>query len=400
VQEWLSARARGMSPSPTMAIDGRVKELQASGADLVNLSAGEPDFDTPPEAAEAGIAAIRGGFTHYTPTEGIRDLRAAICEKLLRDNGLEYGPDQVVVTVGAKQALYNALQVLCDPGDQVLVPAPYWVSYTEQAKLAGATPVLVPTDEADGFHVRAEAIAERLTPAAKVLILNSPCNPTGAVLSRRELEAVAEVVLRHPRLVVLADEIYEKLVYGGAEHVSIAALGPEIRRRTVVINGLSKAYAMTGWRVGYAAGERPIIAAMASLQSQSTSNVASMAQRAALAALRGPEEPVRRMQEAFARRRAYVLERLGRMPHVRCVHPEGAFYAFPNVSGCLGRRTPAGVEIDSVDRLCERLLEEAGLGVVPGSAFGSPEHLRISYAASEETLARGMDRLEAFLRGL
>jgi aspartate aminotransferase len=396
---WLSERARALAPSPTLAIDSRAKELQSEGADLVNLSAGEPDFDTPAHACDAAIQAMRSGFTHYTAPEGIRELRSAICEKLARDNRLEYEPEQIVVTAGAKQALYNAMQVLCNPGDEVLVPSPYWVSYTEQAKLAGAVPVLVPTREEDGFRLTADALAERLTPRSKLLVLNSPCNPTGAVLARADLEAIGEVVLRHG-LLVLADEIYEKMVYDGAAHESLAALDPEIKRRTLVINGLSKAYAMTGWRLGYAAGERPVIRAMGALQGQTTGNVTSVAQRAATAALRGPQEPIAAMVAAFAERRALVLEQLGRMPLLRCTAPAGAFYVFPRISEAFGRRTPAGVVISDSDRFCERLLEEAGLAIVPGSAFGSTDHVRLSYAASPEVLRRGLARLGRFLSSL
>lgn len=395
----LSARAAALSPSPTLAIDTRAKDLQAQGADLINLSAGEPDFNTPANACDAATEAIRAGRTHYTAPQGIGELRAAVCEKLARDNGLAYEADEVVVTAGAKQALYNALQVLCDPGDEVLVPVPFWVSYTEQAKLAGGVPVLVPTREADGFRLTAEALAERITPRSRLLILNSPCNPTGAVLARRDLEAIGEVVLRHG-LFVLADEIYEKMVYDGAEHVSLAALDPELKRRTLVINGLSKAYAMTGWRVGYAAGPRLLVRAMGALQGQTTGNASSIAQWAAVAALRGPQEPIASMVAAFAERRRLVLDGLGRLPLLRCAPPAGAFYVFPRVADAFGRRTPAGAVVDGSERFCERLLEEVGLAIVPGSAFGSDAHVRLSYAASPEVLRAGLDRLGRFLSSL
>jgi aspartate aminotransferase len=383
-----------------MAFDARAKQLLAQGRDLINLTAGEPDFPTVDAAAEAAVVAIREGFTRYTEAAGIRPLREAIAAKLWRENGVQYAAEEIAVTPGAKFALYAAMQVLCDPGDEVLIPSPYWVSYPEQAKLAGAVPVFVPTDEAAGFVVRAEAVAERLTPRSKLLVLNSPCNPTGAVVPPEELARIGEVVLRHPRLYVLSDEIYEKMVYDGARHVSIAALDPELRRRTVTVNGFSKAYAMTGWRVGYTAAEREVARAIAHLLSQTTSNITSVAQRAALGALQGTESAVAAMVAEFARRRAYVLERLGRMPLVHLAPPAGAFYVFPNVAAALGRRSAGGALLDTVDTFAIRLMEEAGLALVPGSGFGAPQHVRLSYAASLRELQEGCDRLEAFLRGL
>jgi aspartate aminotransferase len=400
VSEPLSLRAQGLVPSPTMAFDARAKELQAAGRDLVNLTAGEPDFPTVPAAREAAVAAIREGFTHYTAAVGIVELRRAIAEKLQADNGLRYAPEEIAVTPGAKFALYAAMQVLCDPGDEVLIPSPYWVSYPEQAKLAGARPVFVPTDPEDGFVLRAEVLRRHLSSRSKLLVLNSPCNPTGAVIPPEELAAIGRVVLEHPRLWVLADEIYEKMVYDGHRHVSFASLDPALWRRTVTVNGLSKAYAMTGWRVGYTAAPRDVARAIAAFLSQTTSNVTSIAQRAALGALRGPGEDVAAMVAEFARRRAYLLERLGRMPHVACPPPGGAFYLFPRVAAALGRRTASGRLLADVDDFAMALLEEAGVAVVPGSGFGAPEHVRISYAASMDALRAGADRLEAFLQGL
>jgi aspartate aminotransferase len=386
----LSARARALSPSPTVAADARAKELAAAGRDLVNLTAGEPDFATPDHIADAAVTAIRAGYTHYTAPEGARDCREAVCVKLKRDNGLEYRPEQVVVTVGAKQAIFNALQVLCDPGDEVLIPAPYWVSYTEQVKLAGGVPVPVPTDAERGFCCTAADLAAHLSPRTRLLILNSPNNPTGAVYPAEELRAIAALAREHD-LTIISDEIYEAMVYDGARHVSVAGFAPE---RTVLVNGLSKAYAMTGWRVGYAVGDPAVIRAMVGLQSQTTSNIASIAQKAAVAALTGPQEPVRAMVAQFAARRRYVLDRLAHMPYVRCAPPAGAFYVFPDVSACFGRGC------DGPDAFAARLLEEAGLAVVSGTAFGSDRHVRISYAAAQATLERGMDRLEEFLRRL
>ncbi len=385
----ISERAQALSPSPTIAIDTRAKELVAAGRDIVNLSAGEPDFDTPAHVQEAAVAAIRGGFTHYTPSEGIRELREAICRKLKRENGLEYRPEQVVVTVGAKQALHNALLVLCNPGDEVLVPSPFWVSYTEQIRLAGGVPVTVPTDPAEGFACHAADLEARCTPATRGLMLNSPNNPTGAVYGLADLREIAELARRRG-LWVISDEIYEAMVYDGAEHHSIAGLCPE---RTVVVNGLSKAYAMTGWRVGYAAGDPAVIRAMVALQSQTTSNISSVSQKAAVAALDGPHAPVQAMVEEFAARRGYVLERLSTMPNIVCPAPQGAFYVFPDVSAILGGRAAADAA-----QLAGRVLDEAGLAIVPGTAFGVRGHLRISYAASRATLTEGMNRLEGFLK--
>jgi aspartate aminotransferase len=387
----ISERARALSPSPTIAIDTRAKELAAEGRDIVNLSAGEPDFDTPSHVQDAAIAAIRGGFTHYTPSEGIRELREAICRKLQRENGLEYRPEQVVVTVGAKQAIHNALLVLCNPGDEVLVPSPYWVSYTEQIRLAGGLPVTVSTDAGDGFRCRAADLEARCTPRTRGLILNSPNNPTGAVYPLADLREIAALARRRD-LWIISDEIYEAMVYDGAEHHSIAGLCPE---RAVLVNGMSKAYAMTGWRVGYAAGDPAVIRAMIGLQSQTTSNISSVSQKAAIAALDGPQAPVRAMVAEFAARRSYVLERLSTMPHIVCSPPQGAFYVFPDVSACLGRPGTGDAA-----QLVGRVLDEAGLAIVPGTAFGLPTHLRISYAASRAHLTEGMNRLEGFLKGI
>ena len=383
-----------------MAFDARAKALLAEGRDLINLTAGEPDFRTVPQAEEAAVAAIRDGFTHYTEAVGVRPLREAIAAKLRRENGIEYAAEEIAVTTGAKFALYAAMQVLCDPGDEVLVPSPYWVSYPEQAKLAGATPVFVPTQEDDGFVLRADALRRHLSARTRLLILNSPCNPTGAVIPPDELGRIGDLVLGHPNLFVLSDEIYEKMLYGAARQGSIAALAPELRRRTVTINGFSKAYAMTGWRLGYTAADRPVAGAIANLLSQTTSNVTSVAQRAAQGALQGTEAAVGAMVAEFAQRRAYVLQRLAAVPGLRLAPPGGAFYVFPNVAAFLGRRTPGGRMLSDVDTLALGLLEEGGLATVPGSGFGTTEHIRISYAASRESLRAGLDRLEAYLGAL
>lgn len=393
----LSERARGMSPSPTLALDAKVKAEIAGGADIINFGVGEPDFDTPEPIKEAAIRAIRDGFTKYTPTPGIPELRRAIAEKLERDNGLSYAPDEVVVAVGAKHALYNAFQVLLDPGDEVLLPAPYWVSYPEQILLAGGRPAIVETTERTAFKVTPEMLAEHLGPRTRGLLLNSPSNPTGSVYSRQELEAIGEFVLKHD-LFLVSDEIYEKLIYDGERHVSPASLSPEIRERTIVVNGVSKAFAMTGWRIGYAAGPRPVIRAMGDLQSQSTSNPTSIAQVAALAALRAGDSVIRPMVEEFDRRRRVMVEGLAAIPGFELSAPKGAFYAFPGVAGLLGG-SYGGVRVETGDELAEVLLTRARVAVVPGGGFGSPKNLRFSYSTSLDRIREGLSRIREAVQG-
>lgn len=386
-----------MSPSPTMAIDAKSKQMIAEGIDVVNFSVGEPDFETPQNVKRAGIAAIEQGFTRYTAAAGTLELRKAICAKLQRDNGLEYRPEQIVVSNGGKQSLYNAFQVLLDPGDEVIIQAPYWVSYPEMVKLAGGVPVIVETDESTGFRMTAEMIREKLTPRTRVINLNSPSNPTGAVYSRRELEEIAALAVEKD-LVIVSDEMYEKLVYDGAEHISIASFGPEVKERTITINGLSKAYAMTGWRMGYAASETVYAKAMAGLQSQSTSGPCSISQKAAVEALQGPQETVEAMRQEFQRRRDYMLERLNKLPGFSVkVVPQGAFYLFPNVSGTYGMNI-RGRQINSADDLAAVLLEEGRVALVPGPGFGARDYVRFSYATSMERIEEGINRIEALLR--
>jgi aspartate aminotransferase len=393
----LGRRALTLKPSATLAVDARAKALIASGVDIVNLTAGEPDFPTPEGPSRAGQEAIAEGFTRYTATAGIAELRAAIAAKLKEDNGLNYRPDQVVVSNGAKQSIYNALMVLLDPGDEVVIPFPAWVSYPEMVRLADGDPVMVDTEPAS-YRLDAQALAAALTPRTKVIILNSPNNPTGAVFTNDELRAVARLAVEND-LYVISDEIYEKLVYG-AESISIASLGDEILARTVTVNGFSKAYAMTGWRMGYAAAAPILAEAMANLQSQSTSGASSISQRAALAALRGDQAPLEEMRVQFDHRRRYVVERLAKMPGVRLdAVPEGAFYVFVRVSD-LYAAPGAGSAIDGSMNFAERLLEEARVAVVPGLPFGSDNHIRLSYSDSLERLAEGMDRLELFVRSV
>jgi aspartate aminotransferase len=383
----ISERARNTAPSPTLGITARARQMKSQGIDVISFGAGEPDFDTPEPIKRAAIAALEAGDTKYTPSSGTEALKAAICEKLKRDNGLTYQPNEVVVSVGAKHSLYNLMQALLDPCDEVIIPAPYWVSYPEQVKLAGGVPVVVRAWESDGFRVRAREIMRAVTPATRMIIINSPSNPTGAALERSELEWIAALAVERD-LIVVSDEIYEKLTYDGRQHTSIAALGEEIKARTFTVNGLSKAYSMTGWRLGYVAGDRNVAAAMGRIQDQSTSNPTSFVQAGAVAALNGPQDAVEEMRRAFEARRNRIVERLNAIPGIRCVKPDGAFYVFPNVSDLL-----TGSIRDS-DALAEHLLTQSRIAVVPGSGFGAPEYIRLSYATSMELIEEGINRLE------
>jgi aspartate aminotransferase len=386
----LAQRARRLQPSATLAVTARARALRAQGIDVISFGAGEPDFDTPERIKAAAIRALGEGQTKYTDPAGIPELRAAVCQKLRREQGLEYEPADVVVSVGAKHTLYNLMAVLVDPGDEVVVPAPYWVSYTEQVRLSEGVPVIVPTDERHGFQLDVEALRRAITPRTKLLILNSPNNPTGAVYPRRVLEAVAALVVERG-LWAISDECYEALSYEGPA-ASIAAVGGEIKARTVVVNTCSKAYAMTGWRIGYAAGPREIARAMGDFQSQCTSNPTSVAQWAAVEALTGPQDDVAKMAGEFDRRRRAIVEGLNRIPGFRCAMPQGAFYAFPDVSGLCGRPWQGRTLGGSAD-ITAFLLEEARVAVVPGADFGSDRHVRLSYACGLETIERGLGRI-------
>lgn len=388
----ISQRARNAAPSPTLGINAKFKAMQAQGIDVAGFAAGEPDFDTPEHIKAAAIEALSKGMTKYTASSGIDPLRQAICEKLQRENGLAYEPKQIIVSAGAKHSIYNLFQAVLDPGDEVLIPVPYWVSYPEQAKLAGGVPVFVDAPESQGFKVTAEAIRAAITPRTKILVVNSPSNPSGAVVDDGDLRRIAEIAVERD-LLVLSDEIYEHLTYG-RKHTSIAFFGPEIQKRTLVVNGFSKAYSMTGWRLGWLAGDPEIVAAMGRIQDQSTSNPTSFAQFGAVAALRGPQECVEEMRREFEKRRDYIVDRLNGMPGVSCVRPDGAFYVLPNVSGLCGGRYPDG------DALAEYLLMEKQVAVVPGSGFGLPQHVRLSYATDMGTIRKGMDRMEEAARGL
>ena len=387
-----------MRPSATLAMTARAKERIRAGFPVVSLSAGEPDFDTPAPIAEAAVAAIREGFTHYTMNAGMPELREAICAKLARDNGLAYTPDRILCSNGAKQSLALTIAVLGRPGDEVLIPAPYWVSYPEMTRFAGAEPVVVPTTVEHDYRLTPEALEDALTERTRMLILCSPSNPTGSVYSPSELEALAGVLRRHPQVFIVSDEIYEYIVYD-AEHVSFASL-PGMKERTITINGFSKGYAMTGWRLGYLAAEPAITKAAAKVQSQFTSAPCSITQKAGVAALAMDMEPIRAMAAAFRTRRDYVLDRLAALDGVRCPKPEGAFYLFPEVADYFGRKTPDGKTIEGSEDLCFYLLEAHDVALVPGHAFGAPGGVRLSYAASMEDLETAMDRIEAGLAAL
>jgi aspartate aminotransferase len=397
----LADRLKTLAPSSTLAVQAKAKALRAQGIDVISFGAGEPDFDTPERIKEAAIQAMRRGQTKYTEVAGIPELRAAVCTKFKRDNGLEYEPADVLVSCGAKHTLFNMVTSLLNPGDEVLVPSPYWVSYPEQARLVGGVPVAVETKEATGFDLDPERLRAAVTPRTKVIILNSPNNPTGAVFSRGAFEAVAKLAVEK-KLLVVSDECYEALTFEG-RHVSIAALGAEIKARTLVINTCSKAYAMTGWRIGYAAGPRELIRAMTDVQSQMTSNPTSIAQWAAVEALAGSQDEVAKMAGEFDRRRRLIVGGLNALPGVSCVMPKGAFYAFANVSGLFGRMWKGADRTTtlrgSVD-VAAFLLERARAAVVPGVDFGSDAHVRLSYATSEALIREGLRRMDTALREL
>ena len=394
----LAKRVGRISPSPTLSITAEAKALAARGVDVIDFASGEPDYDTPLPIKDAGIAAIRNGFTKYTPVAGIDELKSAVVDKLRRDQGLTYEKSQILISCGAKHTLYNLAQALFEAGDEVVIPSPYWVSYPDQVLLNDATPVLVPTSEATGFRLTGELLERHVTDRTKAVIVNSPGNPTGSMYERRTLEGIAEAALRHGFLII-SDEIYEKLLYDGLAHVSIASLGAEVQARTVVVNGVSKAYSMTGWRIGYAAGPQELIAAMATVQSQSTSNPNSIAQKAAVTALQQGEPFIKEMVTEFDNRRRFMVERLNKIPGIHCAMPNGAFYAFPHVGSLVGRRSPNG-PITSGAGLAAYFLQEARTATVPGEAFGAPDHIRFSYAIGMQKIIEGLDRIEAAVRRL
>jgi len=397
----LAERVRKIKPSATLEITAKAAALRASGIDVISLSAGEPDFDTPANIKKAALQALEEGFTKYTPVGGIDQLKEAIIDKLKRDNNLTYDKREILVSCGAKHSLYNLSQVLFQKGDEVIIPAPYWVSYPEQVCLAEATPITVMTEESEGFKMTPELFKKNIRPQTKALIINTPSNPTGSAYSREELISLGEIALAH-RIYIISDEVYEKIVYDGFSHTSIASLSEELKRQTIVVNGVSKAYSMTGWRIGYAAGPSELISAMATIQGQATSNPTSIAQKAAIEALNGPQEEVRRMVQEFHRRRDYIVQRLNNIEGISCFNPQGAFYVFPNVSNYYGYHSPTHpnkVITDSVT-MAEYLLEEAKVAVVPGVAFGADRFIRLSFATSLEKIKSAMDRIEEALSKL
>jgi aspartate aminotransferase len=394
----LAARAGRIVPSPTLSITATAKAMAAQGIDVVDFASGEPDFDTPDVVKAAAELAIRTGFTKYTPASGIDELKLAIVKKLETEQGLRYDKSQILISCGAKHTLYNIAEALFEQGDEVIIPAPFWVSYPDQILLNDATPVFLETKEAEGYVVRRRELEAKITPRTKAIIINSPCNPTGATYDRACLQDIAEVAQRHD-LVIISDEIYEKIVYDSVQHISIATLGPDVAARTVIVNGVSKAYAMTGWRIGYAAGPKELIGAMANIQSQSTSNPTSISQKAAVAALREGESFTQTMLKEFDRRRRTMVEQLNAMPGVTCRMPTGAFYAFPNISGLFGRTHTRG-KVQTATDAATYLLQEAKVALVPGEPFGSASHIRLSYATSMDAIIRGMDRMETALAKL
>ncbi len=394
-----SALAR-VKPSATLAVTAQARALKAEGRDVIGLGAGEPDFDTPENIKAAAIAAIQRGETKYTDVDGLPELKASVAAKFARENGLTYSPAQIHVAPGGKAVLYNALVATLSPGDEVIVPAPYWVSYPDMVLLAGGEPVVVVGHEADGFKLKPEALEAAITPRTKWLILNSPSNPTGAAYTRAELEALAEVLRGHPQVWVMTDDMYEHLIYGDFDYTTIAQVAPDLYDRTLTINGVSKAYAMTGWRIGYAGGPKPLIDLMRKVAGQTTSNPSSISQWAAVEALNGPQDFIAERGKAFEQRRDLVVSMLNQATGIRCPNPEGAFYVYPSIEGLIGKTTEGGVVIDGDETFTTELLNAEGVAVVQGTAFGLSPYFRISYATSEKVLEEACGRIQRFCAGL
>ncbi len=389
-----------IKPSPTIAVTQQARELKAQGRDVVSLGSGEPDFDTPDNIKAAAVAALERGETKYTAVDGTPELKAAIRDKFKRENGLDYAPEQISVGTGGKQVLYNALMATLNAGDEVVIPAPYWVSYPDIVRLGGGEPVIVPSDPEGGFRLTPEALEAVITPRTKWLILNSPGNPSGAAYRADELEALAEVLLRHPQVWTLSDDIYEHIAYDGFRFTTLAQVAPELYQRTLTLNGVSKAYAMTGWRIGYGGAPVALVKAMAKLQSQSTSNPSSVSQAAAVEALNGPQDFIAERAAIFESRRDLVVSMLNQAPGLSCPKPEGAFYVYPSCAGVIGKRTPEGKVIESDLDFVSALLDLEGVAVVHGAAFGLEPHFRVSYAASAQDLEEACRRIQRFCAGL
>ncbi|NIF27617.1 pyridoxal phosphate-dependent aminotransferase [Pantoea sp. Tr-811] len=391
---FLSDRVLGIQPSPSIAANALVARLRAEGRDIVNFTVGEPDLDTPAHINQAAIAALQAGDTHYTGTSGTPALRQAIVDKLARDNGLQYGLDEVIAGSGGKHIIYHALAATLNAGDEVVVHTPYWVSYPDIALLNQATPVIIPGDESLGFKLTPEALEQAITARTKWVILNSPNNPSGAVYSEAQLLALAQVLRRHPQVLVMSDEIYEHFVFDGARHLSLINVAPDLKARTLIVNGASKGYAMTGWRLGFGAGPAFLINAIAKLISQTTTCPTSISQAAAVAAFSGDQAPIAAMRALYSERRGRMLAHLGGIEGVRCVPPEGAFYVFANVAGLLGKRTPAGATLGSDSDVVAYLLNETGVAVVAGAAYGMSPYIRLSFASGLEVIDEGCQRLK------
>jgi len=389
----LSGRVNRIKPSPTLAVTNRARDLKAQGKDVIGLGAGEPDFDTPDHIKEAAIRAIREGFTKYTAVDGTPGLKQAVIGKFKRDNGLDYTPEEILVSVGGKQSFFNLAQALLDNGDEVIIPAPYWVSYPDMVLLADASPVIISAGIDQAFKIRPEQLDRRITRNTRLLVINSPSNPTGAVYTRAELAALGEVLRQHPQVLIATDDMYEHILWASEPFSNILNACPDLKDRTIVLNGVSKVYAMTGWRIGYAAGPKPLIAAMRKIQSQSTSNPTSIAQVAAEAALNGDQACIAPMVRAFRERHDRLVSRLNKIRGVRCLPSQGTFYAFPDFSRAIAATSGVSNDAD----MAEYLLNKAGVALVPGSAFGAEGHLRLSYATSMETLDKALDRIEKLL---
>ena len=394
----ISRNVQRMEPSITMAVTDKAKAMKAQGIDVISMSAGEPDFDTPENIKEAAYRAIQSGFTKYTPAVGITELREAICQKFKRDNDLDYEPSEVVVSCGAKHSIFIAVMALLNPGDEVIIPAPYWVTYTEQPKLAGGNPVVVKAEKETGLKITPGQLKDAVTPKTRLFMLNSPSNPSGAVYTKEELEGLADVLL-DTGVWVISDEMYESIIYDGEVHYSIASLRDGMKDQTITVNGVSKTYAMTGWRIGYAAGPEDVIKAMGKIQSQETSNPSSISQMAALEAITGPKDAFNEMLIAFDERRRYILERLNSIEGVSCITPKGSFYAYPDVSSYYGSRFN-GKAIEGSVAMCTYLLEAAKVACVPGAGFGTDENIRLSYATAMENIQKALDRIEEGLSKL
>jgi len=396
----IADRLNRISPSQTIAISSKARALKAAGRDIISLSAGEPDFDTPDNVKRAAIAAIEAGDTKYTDVAGTPALRRAVAAKFKRDSGIDYKPEEVIVSTGGKQVIYNAMVATVNPGDEVIIPSPCWVSYPDIVALAEGVPVVIPCGQNNNFKLRAEDLEAAITPRTKWFLLNSPCNPTGAAYSEAELRPICDVLLRHPDVWVFTDDIYEKLTYDGFKPATIVEVEPRLRERTVTMNGVSKAYAMTGWRIGFAGAPVVLIKAMDKLQSQSTSNPSSIAQAAAVEALNGPQDSIPAMAEVYRARRDLVVAGLNATPGLTCHKPEGAFYVFPGMHGCIGKTTAGGTKITGDEAFVTALLEEQGVATVHGAAFLYPGHFRISYATDTESLEKACARIRNFCEAM